>query len=105
MHIIHKIVVSFADINGNVIKQSSDFELVSREEWGARPPILVENMTNPVDFVIIHHSYIPAACNTTKECIQAMQWMQTFHMVHMIFLASLSFFYLKKKHRLYVKSF
>lgn len=38
-------------------------------------------MTNPVPFVVIHHSYMPPACNTTKECIEAMQWMQDFHQV------------------------
>jgi len=56
-------------------------EIVTRDEWGARPPTAVENMTNPVPFVVIHHSYIPAACETKEDCIEAMQWMQDYHQV------------------------
>ncbi|KAK9695865.1 N-acetylmuramoyl-L-alanine amidase [Popillia japonica] len=37
-------------------------------------------MPNPAPYVIIHHSYIPPACNTTSECIEAMQFMQDLHM-------------------------
>ncbi|KAK5638014.1 hypothetical protein RI129_012309 [Pyrocoelia pectoralis] len=56
-----------------------DFELVSREEWGARPPKSTESMANPVPYVIIHHTYQPPACSSTEECIKAMQWMQDLH--------------------------
>lgn len=58
---------------------NDDLVVVSRDEWGARPPKLVEHMPNPVPFVVIHHSYIPSACSTTEECIQAVQWIQNFH--------------------------
>nr|XP_022912080.1 peptidoglycan-recognition protein LB-like [Onthophagus taurus] len=56
------------------------FEITPRCFWGALPPkIDPEPMPNPVPYVIIHHSYIPPACNTTTECIEAMQWMQNYH--------------------------
>lgn len=61
---------------------SQDPEIVTRDEWGARPPTLVENMTNPVPYVVIHHSYIPAACYTKDACIKAMQWMQDLHQLN-----------------------
>ncbi|CAH1129759.1 unnamed protein product [Ceutorhynchus assimilis] len=57
-------------------------EIVSREGWGARPPTAVEKMANPVPFVVIHHSYIPAACYTKEDCIEAMQWMQDYHQLN-----------------------
>ncbi|XP_060534224.1 peptidoglycan-recognition protein LB-like isoform X2 [Cylas formicarius] len=57
-------------------------EIVTRDEWGARPPTLVENMTNPVPYVVIHHSYLPPACSTGSECIAAMKWMQDLHQIN-----------------------
>ncbi|XP_045468915.1 peptidoglycan-recognition protein LB isoform X3 [Harmonia axyridis] len=57
----------------------SNLDIVTRDEWQARPPKLVEPMPNPVPYVIIHHSYQPAACYTPKACIKAMQSMQRFH--------------------------
>ncbi|GJQ78234.1 PGRPLB [Trypoxylus dichotomus] len=59
---------------------SYNVDIVSREEWKALPPVEVDPMRNPVPFVIIHHSYIPPACNTTEQCIGAMQSMQDYHM-------------------------
>ncbi|XP_044763069.1 peptidoglycan-recognition protein LB isoform X2 [Coccinella septempunctata] len=57
----------------------SDLDIVTREEWHARPPKLVEPMPNPVPYVIIHHSYQPAACHTPEACVKAMQSMQRYH--------------------------
>ncbi|XP_044737984.1 peptidoglycan-recognition protein LB-like isoform X2 [Chrysoperla carnea] len=54
-------------------------DLVSREEWHAKPPKEVTPMKNPVPYVIIHHSETPKACNTEAECIRAMQSMQNYH--------------------------
>ncbi|XP_066144621.1 peptidoglycan-recognition protein LB-like isoform X2 [Euwallacea fornicatus] len=56
-----------------------EVEIVSRDEWGARPPTSVETMRNPVPYVVIHHSYIPAACSSKEDCVAAMQWMQNYH--------------------------
>ncbi|XP_018336893.1 peptidoglycan-recognition protein LB isoform X2 [Agrilus planipennis] len=56
-----------------------DFEFVTRNEWKARDPVHIEKMKNPVPYVIIHHSYIPKACNTSDHCIEAMLRMQSMH--------------------------
>lgn len=58
-----------------------NFELVTREEWGARPPTDVQNMQDPVPYVIIHHTYQPPACSSSEDCIKAMRWMQDFHQI------------------------
>lgn len=55
------------------------FSIVNRTEWGAKDPKLVEHFEGAAPFVIIHHSYIPAACNTTESCQEAMRSMQSFH--------------------------
>lgn len=52
---------------------------VTRQEWGARAPRSVTNMALPVSFVVIHHSFIPAACQTTPACKNAMRSMQDSH--------------------------
>lgn len=56
-----------------------DLTIVSRTEWCARPPKDIEIMENPVPFVVIHHSAVPAACYTQNDCIEAMRSMQIFH--------------------------
>ncbi|XP_030373478.1 peptidoglycan-recognition protein LB isoform X2 [Scaptodrosophila lebanonensis] len=58
-----------------------DSELLSRDDWGARPPKAVEYFKGPIPFVILHHSYIPAACYTSSDCKKAMRQMQDFHML------------------------
>ncbi|XP_075218355.1 peptidoglycan-recognition protein SB1-like [Lycorma delicatula] len=59
--------------NKNTIK------IITREEWGAKPPKKVVPLSLPVPEVVIHHSYLPKVCNTTQQCIAAMQNMQHFH--------------------------
>lgn len=54
-------------------------EIISRENWNAKPPKEIEHMRNNVPFVIIHHSYIPAACYTHVACIDSMKTMQRHH--------------------------
>lgn len=53
--------------------------IVTRNEWGAREPKLVETFDGPIPFVIIHHSYIPEACYTPETCEAAMRKMQDMH--------------------------
>uniref|UniRef100_A0A1A9WJ21 Peptidoglycan-recognition protein n=1 Tax=Glossina brevipalpis TaxID=37001 RepID=A0A1A9WJ21_9MUSC len=53
--------------------------IISRTEWGARDPTLVEKFPGPSAFVIVHHSHTPKACYTTDECKKAMRSMQDFH--------------------------
>ncbi|XP_055634644.1 peptidoglycan-recognition protein LB isoform X2 [Toxorhynchites rutilus septentrionalis] len=52
---------------------------VTREAWDAMPPRSVEKFPGPIPYVIIHHSYEPAACFDYQECRKAMQSMQRFH--------------------------
>lgn len=55
------------------------FDIQDRQIWGALPPKVVQHMNHTVPFVVIHHSEIPKACNTTTKCIAAMRSMQAFH--------------------------
>ncbi|CAH2052125.1 unnamed protein product, partial [Iphiclides podalirius] len=57
------------------------FQFVSREEWGARRPFATSNLSHPVPYVVIHHSYLPAACYTREACAGAMRSMQNFHQI------------------------
>lgn len=53
--------------------------LATREDWDAKPPKLVEKFAGPIPYVIIHHSYEPAACYSGPECQKAMRSMQHMH--------------------------
>nr|BAF74637.1 peptidoglycan recognition protein-D [Samia ricini] len=59
---------------------SYDFPFVSRSQWSARQPNQTLPLKTPVPYVVIHHSYIPAACHTRETCCKAMRSMQNFHM-------------------------
>lgn len=56
------------------------FPYFSRSQWNARCPQQVQPLHTPVPYVVIHHSYIPAACYSSEECAKAMRSMQDFHM-------------------------
>ncbi|XP_047032979.1 peptidoglycan-recognition protein LB-like isoform X1 [Helicoverpa zea] len=58
---------------------SYNFPFVTREQWQARPPVKKTPLQTPVPFVVIHHSYIPAACYDKEQCCAAMRSMQNFH--------------------------
>nr|XP_053617729.1 peptidoglycan-recognition protein LF-like [Plodia interpunctella] len=60
---------------------SYPFPLVTREEWGAEPPLGVTPLSLPAQYVVIHHSYQPGVCLTKAECVGAMRSMQRFHQV------------------------
>ncbi|CAG0900370.1 unnamed protein product [Darwinula stevensoni] len=53
--------------------------IVTREEWGARPPNSETSMSTPVPFVIIHHTVTPH-CHSISDCIPLVQLMQDLHM-------------------------
>ncbi|KAL0867746.1 hypothetical protein ABMA27_008467 [Loxostege sticticalis] len=55
------------------------YKLYKREEWGALPAVGVVPLNTPVPYVVIHHTYIPAACNTTEMCKSSMKSMQNYH--------------------------
>ncbi|KAM7363104.1 peptidoglycan recognition protein LB isoform 2-T2 [Cochliomyia hominivorax] len=69
----------FPDIYSLGQMQQPQSGMVTRKEWGARTPTLVEQFSGPIPFVIIHHSYQPAACYTPAECQRAMRSMQDYH--------------------------
>ncbi|XP_017062145.1 peptidoglycan-recognition protein LB isoform X2 [Drosophila ficusphila] len=53
--------------------------LLSRSDWSARPAKSVEHFEGPAPYVIIHHSYMPAVCYSTPDCMKSMREMQDFH--------------------------
>lgn len=48
--------------------------------WGGLEPTELEPITTPVPYVVIHHTAIPAVCNTTKMCKADMISMQRYHL-------------------------
>ncbi|XP_063896610.1 peptidoglycan-recognition protein LB [Helicoverpa armigera] len=58
---------------------SYNFPFVTRKQWKARSPVKKTPLQTPVPFVVIHHSYIPAACYDKEQCCAAMRSMQNFH--------------------------
>ncbi|XP_077997885.1 peptidoglycan-recognition protein SC2-like [Glandiceps talaboti] len=56
-----------------------EFEIVSREDWGARPAAKHDNMTTPVQYVILHHTAWDR-CYTKDDCSAEMRRVQHFHM-------------------------
>lgn len=62
-----------------VVVLSHTTTVVSRNDWGARPAKRIDHISEPVPYVIIHHSYQPAACWTRENCRAAMRSMQLFH--------------------------
>lgn len=52
---------------------------MSRAEWGARDPVLIEHMDLPVSRMWIHHG-ATRGCNTSESCIEIVQAYQNFHM-------------------------
>lgn len=61
---------------------TTDPTIISRSEWHARPPKEIKHLTNPVEYVVVHHSYKPGACYNLEDCVKAMQWMQDLHQIN-----------------------
>ncbi|KAI8496611.1 peptidoglycan recognition protein [Branchiostoma belcheri] len=57
----------------------SEITVISRAEWGARPPRSRANVTSPVPYVIIHHSY-DFSCLNRSDCEEQVRLIQDFHM-------------------------
>ncbi|XP_052785607.1 uncharacterized protein LOC128221172 [Mya arenaria] len=53
--------------------------MVTRENWGARPPKKVERMETPVSFVFIHHA-ASGECFTQNRCAREARMLQNYHM-------------------------
>eukprot|EP00058_Branchiostoma_floridae_P002184 XP_002587672.1 hypothetical protein BRAFLDRAFT_92716 [Branchiostoma floridae] len=65
---------------GSMYRGESQITIISRAEWGARPPRSRASMTLPVPYVIIHHSYEPDVCFNRSQCEKYVQGIQNFHM-------------------------
>jgi len=55
------------------------FELVTREEWGARPPVAVAVIPNPVNMTFVHHT-AGRPCFDKETCMSYIRAIQNFHM-------------------------
>jgi hypothetical protein len=53
--------------------------IVSRAEWGARPPTSVTPMSNPVPWTVIHHG-ASASCYNQADCSAMVRSYQNQHM-------------------------
>ncbi|KAF4520936.1 hypothetical protein B566_EDAN008911 [Ephemera danica] len=53
--------------------------IVSRSEWGARPPKSTTPMYNPVQYVVIHHT-AGSTCTTQTSCSAEVRAIQNQHM-------------------------
>uniref|UniRef100_A0A6M2E0X6 Peptidoglycan-recognition protein n=1 Tax=Xenopsylla cheopis TaxID=163159 RepID=A0A6M2E0X6_XENCH len=60
---------------------ASTCPIVTRAEWGAKPPTYVEHIPSALSHVIIHHSESPGPCGGAGQptCASAMQSMQNYH--------------------------
>lgn len=55
-------------------------DIVTREQWGAKPAKETDNITSlPVPFVVLHHTHRPRFCNSSEDCEAAMRTMQYMH--------------------------
>ncbi|XP_068087076.1 peptidoglycan recognition protein 3 [Anabrus simplex] len=72
-------------INANIPPENAIFreagcpDIVTKAGWNASPVTVKKNLTVPVPYVIIHHTYIPGPCNNTEDCSRSMRAMQSFH--------------------------
>lgn len=57
----------------------SSVRLVTRAEWGARPPKATTPHNPPLSMVFVHHSAMPS-CSTREECVTQMKAIQDLHM-------------------------
>ncbi|XP_071942516.1 peptidoglycan-recognition protein SC2-like [Antedon mediterranea] len=64
---------------GKMIKSNVCPNIVSREDWKARPPKERQEMKTPVSFVILHHTYMDE-CFNFDDCCKEMRKIQDFHM-------------------------
>lgn len=53
--------------------------VVTRDQWGARPSKSINLMSTPVGFVFIHHTAM-SYCFDQEACSQELKIIQNFHM-------------------------
>ncbi|XP_047999054.1 peptidoglycan-recognition protein LB-like [Leguminivora glycinivorella] len=69
----------FCYVNAHPLTDDEPYPYYTREDWLATPATDVEPLSTPVPYVVIHHTYIPGACNTTEQCSASMRGMQEYH--------------------------
>ncbi|XP_050668450.1 peptidoglycan-recognition protein LB-like [Leptidea sinapis] len=60
-------------------KTDLPIKFFSREDWNATPASHMTPLSTPVAYVVVHHTYLPPACNSHEECVTAMRGMQNYH--------------------------
>ena len=53
-------------------------KIISRKEWDARSPEIIDYVAFPLDMVVIHHTASPF-CKTRTGCIELVQNIQNYH--------------------------
>ncbi|XP_033606966.1 peptidoglycan-recognition protein SC2 [Cryptotermes secundus] len=54
--------------------------IISKEEWGGRPPVgSTEPLSLPVPFVVVHHGGMRKYCTTMEECVAIVRSYQNYH--------------------------
>ncbi|XP_063541466.1 peptidoglycan-recognition protein LB-like [Cydia strobilella] len=72
-------LIVFCYVNAHPFTSDEPYTYYTRADWVAAPATDVEPLSTPVPYVVIHHTYIPGACNTTVQCVAAMRSMQEYH--------------------------
>ncbi|XP_045208502.2 peptidoglycan-recognition protein SC2-like [Mercenaria mercenaria] len=57
----------------------SNVNIISRSQWGARPPTHVSYISTPVHEFFIHHTESPS-CSSQSECSTRVRGIQNYHM-------------------------
>jgi hypothetical protein len=72
-----KYIIFNVDFTG--VMSCDNVTIVTRQEWGARDSVTINNMTTPVSFVFIHHTAM-SYCHNQHDCSQELRIIQNFHM-------------------------
>ncbi|XP_013388318.1 uncharacterized protein LOC106157269 [Lingula anatina] len=76
--ISHDQTVKAADASKTMTVNDECPDIVSRAQWGARPPTEITNLTLPVQYVVVHHTSWDR-CFTRENCSAEMRKIQIFH--------------------------
>lgn len=69
------------DMQAENVSSCGAVAVVSRAEWGARPPKQAPtHIGHPVNMSFVHHSLSPGECDDEDGCVKAVQGIQKFHM-------------------------
>ncbi|KAJ8711292.1 hypothetical protein PYW07_008534 [Mythimna separata] len=68
-----------AHASPRLVSKSRNFRLYSKADWLGEPATWSRPLNQPVPYVVLHHTYIPAACFTMADCAAKMRSMQRYH--------------------------